>query len=97
MAEISINVNIAERIYPLRINIEEEENIRKAAKLINQKIKEYKENYSVKDGQDVLAMCSLEFVVDKIKAESSNLVEDNGLSERLFDIDQKLSEFFEKH
>ena len=35
MGEISIKINIADRVYPLKVNMEEEEIIRRAAKLIN--------------------------------------------------------------
>lgn len=61
MDELSIKVNIAGRIYPLTIKAEEEECIRKAAKEINEKIKEYQKMYAVRDKQDLLAMCALEY------------------------------------
>ena len=44
MGEISIKINIADRVYPLRVTTEEEEVIRYAAKLINEKIKELQDN-----------------------------------------------------
>ena len=44
MGEISIKINIADRVYPLKVNMEEEEIIRRAARLINDRIKEYQEN-----------------------------------------------------
>ena len=46
MAELSIKVNIAGRVYPLTVKREEEETVRKAAKLINDRMKDYEENYS---------------------------------------------------
>ena len=36
--DISIKVNIGDRIYPLKIQAKEEEYVRKAAKLLNEKI-----------------------------------------------------------
>jgi cell division protein ZapA (FtsZ GTPase activity inhibitor) len=51
MGEISIKINIADRVYPLKVNMEEEEIIRRAAKLINDRIKEYQENYAVRDSR----------------------------------------------
>ncbi|HEY3388760.1 MAG TPA: cell division protein ZapA, partial [Prolixibacteraceae bacterium] len=36
--KLSININIADRMYPLRIDRKEEEGIRKAAKIINEKV-----------------------------------------------------------
>ena len=61
MSELSIKLNIANRVYPLTIKREEEEAIRKTARMINDKIKEYESDYAVKDKQDLLAMCALEY------------------------------------
>lgn len=64
--EISIKVTIGDRQYPLKIDAVEEESVRKAAKLINEKSKFYQENFSVKDKQDSLAMAALEFATEVI-------------------------------
>jgi len=61
MSDLSIKINIANRVYPLTVKAEEEEGIRKTAKMINERIKEYEQNYAVKDKQDLLAMCALEY------------------------------------
>ncbi len=61
MSELSIKINIANRVYPLTVKMEEEEGIRKTAKMINERIKEYESSYAVKDKQDLLAMCALEY------------------------------------
>jgi cell division protein ZapA len=57
---LRIKISIADRVYPLTINYEQEEAIRKAAKQIDAMIKEFEENYAVRDKQDLLAMCALE-------------------------------------
>lgn len=59
--EISIKINICDRFYPLRINASEEESVRRAGKLINERAHYYIENFSVQDKQDALAMVALEF------------------------------------
>ncbi|REJ82336.1 MAG: cell division protein ZapA [Bacteroidetes bacterium] len=58
---LSIKVSIANRHYPLRITQEEQERVMKAAESVNKRIKEFEENYAVKDKQDLLAMCALQF------------------------------------
>ena len=68
MGEISIKINIADRVYPLKINIEEEEIVRRAAKLINDRIKELQDKYAVKDKQDLLAMSALQFASEAMGA-----------------------------
>ncbi|MDB9775625.1 cell division protein ZapA [Vicingaceae bacterium] len=83
MRNLSIKVIIANRPYPLTVNNEqEEEAIRKAAKRINDILKDYESKYAVKDKQDLLAMCALEFATKSIEIESKNVVDD-GLREEL--------------
>ena len=60
---LSINITIAQRQYPMRIKRSEEEKIRKAAKIINERILQYQQRYSGKDNQDCLAMATLQFVI----------------------------------
>ena len=61
MGDLSIKINIANRVYPLTVKSEEEEGIRKSARMINERIHQYESEYAVKDKQDLLAMCALEF------------------------------------
>ncbi len=60
MSELSIKVTIAGRSYPLTIEREEEENVRRAAKEINNAVDALQSNYAVQDKQDLLAMVALE-------------------------------------
>ena len=57
----------------MRINAGFEENVRAAAKLANDKAKNYTDNYSVKDKQDALAMASLDLATDFIAADKKTL------------------------
>jgi cell division protein ZapA len=61
--KLSIRVNVADRYYPLKVERENEEKIRKAARMINEKVLQYKQRYSDKDVQDFLAMASLQYVI----------------------------------
>lgn len=62
MAEqLKIKISIANRVYPLTINPSQEEGLRKAAKKIEAMIGQFEQSYSVRDKQDVLAMCALQF------------------------------------
>ena len=69
--EISIKVTIGDRQYPLKIDSSEEEFVRKAAKLVNEKSKFYQENFSVKDNQDSLALAALEFASEVMSLNNS--------------------------
>ena len=59
--KLKIKLSIADRVYPLTIAPSQEEGLRKAAKKIEEVIKQYEQSYAVRDKQDVLAMCALQF------------------------------------
>lgn len=59
--KLKIKLSIADRVYPLTIDPNQEEGLRKAAKNIEAMIKQFEQSYSVRDKQDVLAMCALQF------------------------------------
>lgn len=60
---ININLIIADRPYPLKIKKHEEEDVRNAAKEVNEKVKQFQQVYAAKDKQDYLAMSALMFAV----------------------------------
>ncbi|MFX0558310.1 cell division protein ZapA [Maribacter sp. CXY002] len=59
--KLKIKLSIADRVYPLTIDPSQEEGLRKAAKNIEQLAKKFEQSYAVRDKQDVLAMCALQF------------------------------------
>ncbi len=73
--KLSIRVNVADRYYPLKVERENEEKIRKAARMINEKVLQYKQRYSDKDVQDFLAMAALQYVI-KLTEEEEKLEND---------------------
>ncbi len=85
-----ITVVIAERPYRLTVRSEQEEILfRKAAGLLDSKMKEYAGNYAFRDTQDLLAMVSLQFSVECL-----NLQDASGayllLTDRLKEVDNML-------
>jgi len=70
---ININVMLAERLYPLSVDPNQEATIRQAAKMINEKIKSYQQLYAAKDKQDFLAMIALNLGVDNLKEKSQEV------------------------
>jgi len=72
--QLSIKVQIAERFYPLKIKKQDEEKIRKAAKLINDKVLQYKQRYTDKDAQDFMAMAALQFVINLLDCQQQQNV-----------------------
>jgi cell division protein ZapA len=59
--QLKIKLSIADRVYPLTINPDQEEGLRLAAKKIEAMIKRFEKSYAVRDKQDVLAMSALQF------------------------------------
>jgi cell division protein ZapA (FtsZ GTPase activity inhibitor) len=70
--KLSIRINIADRYYPLKIERKDEEKIRTAARLINEKVLQYKQKYVDKDAQDFLAMAALQYVIKVLDLEERN-------------------------
>lgn len=88
MEKYSIKVNIMNRPYPLLVRPEEEEAVRNAAKLINDRIKQYKDRFSVQDEMDLVIMCCLELATDNLNqaaAAQSNQKQAEGMLERIDD------------
>jgi cell division protein ZapA len=61
---ILVTVWLAGRSYRLRIKPEEEEAVRKAVKMADEKVKEMRSHYAGKDDQDFMAMCLLSYAAD---------------------------------
>ena len=91
---LSIKVTIANRQYPLRIARAEEESVRKSAKLINERIKEYEENYAVRDPQDLLAMCVLQFANEANANRTRKSDESIEKATKAIEIEQLLDDYF---
>ena len=91
---LSIKVQIAERFYPLKIKRQDEEKIRKAARLINDKILQYKQRYTDKDSQDFMAMAALQFVISLVDCEQQQNVV--SLEEELGSLSSELDELLKE-
>ena len=74
--KLKIKLSIANRVYPLTIEANQEEGLRKAAKNIETMIKQFEQSYSVRDKQDVLAMCALQFA-SQVEQKSIDKENDN--------------------
>ncbi len=91
--KLKIKISIADRVYPLTIDPRQEEGLRKAAKSIEKLLKQFEESYAVRDKQDVLAMCALQFA-SKVEQESLDTKEDDILvTEKLVAMQQLLDKY----
>jgi len=69
---LKIKLTIANRVYPLTIAPEQEASLRASAKKIESTIQQLEKNYAVRDKQDVLAMCSLQYAAQLEKYKNQN-------------------------
>jgi cell division protein ZapA (FtsZ GTPase activity inhibitor) len=66
---IPVNILIGDRSYRLKIEIQHEEVLRKTAKLVNEKITEYRNEFAGKDTQDYIAMVLLWMATEQQKSQ----------------------------
>ena len=89
--KLKIKLSIADRVYPLTVDPSQEEGLRSASKKIDVMIKQFEQNYAVRDKQDVLAMCALQFA-SQLEQKQIEKTEDNQESlERLKKINDLLA------
>ena len=73
--KLKIKLTLADRVYPMTITADQEASLRASAKKIDAMIKQLEENYAVRDKQDVLAMCALQYAAQLEKQSENKEVE----------------------
>ncbi len=92
--KVKLKITIAGRQYPMSVKAEEEEIIRKAGKQINELIKDFEQKYDIRDKQDALAMCSLQYVSKTIGLEKNEVDGEEKTQKRLRKIIDELQQQF---
>jgi cell division protein ZapA len=94
---LKIKLTIANRVYPLSIAPEQESSLRASAKKIEATIQQLEKNYAVRDKQDVLAMCSLQYAAQveqsKNNPQTTVIVEEDKIQELIGLIDLHLAAY----
>ncbi len=88
-----IKLSIADRVYPLTIKPEQEEGLRMATKKIEEMIKRFEKSYAVRDKQDVLAMCALQFATQVEQKQIDTIEVSQHVEEKLENLNQLLHDF----
>ncbi|HZL10205.1 MAG: cell division protein ZapA [Flavobacteriaceae bacterium] len=89
--KLSINIKIDGRSYPLTVDRKDEEKYRKAAKIINDIVLQYRQKYLASDSQDVLAMTAIQFVLKTIDLEEK--VDRSPMFDELKKLDEDLGDY----
>jgi len=94
--KLKIKLSIADRVYPLTVFPHQEEGLRKAGKAIEKAIKQFEQSYAVRDKQDVLAMCALQFATKSEQTSINNSNQVLETEEKLEALNELLQEYLEK-
>lgn len=93
--KLKIKIAIADRIYPMTVELPQEEGLRTASKKIDVLIKQYEENYAVRDKQDVLAMCALQFASELENKQIENAIDGTETIERIKKLNALLDQYLD--
>lgn len=91
MGKLSIKIKIAEREYPIKAPAHEEGLLRTAGKFINDRLRQYKEQFGIQDKQDLLAMIALDCVVEKLRSEADQAGIQSAIAGKIEDLDKLVS------
>lgn len=94
--KLKIRISIADRVYPLTVDPSQEEGLRRASKKIDAMIRQFEENYAVRDKQDVLAMCALQFASQVEQKQIDTTTETGDAHDRLKELNIRLAEYLSK-
>ncbi|MBX3242741.1 MAG: cell division protein ZapA [Chitinophagaceae bacterium] len=90
---ITVNVAIGDRTYRIKINRNDEEQVRKTLKIINDKIIEFKTEFAGKDMQDYISMVLLWYATQAQSGKETVLEKD--LEEVFRRMDEQLNKTLE--
>jgi cell division protein ZapA len=93
--KLKIKISIADRVYPLTVDLSQEEGLRSASKKIDVMMKQFEENYAVRDKQDVLAMCALQFASQVEQKKIDNAINGEETIERIKKLNAVLDQYLD--
>jgi len=91
--KLNIKIMIADRFYPLKIEREKEEGVRKAAKAINDLISKYKQTFAGQETLDYLAMAAFQISTELVELTDKN--QKNVLQNDLLEIEKNIDRYLE--
>ncbi len=75
MEELSVRIKIADREYPMKVSLEDEAKVRQAGKIINEKLKGYRDQFGIDEKQDLLAMVAFDCLMEKMQSSGNHIDE----------------------
>jgi len=91
MGELSIKIKIGDREYPMKVDSAEEERLRIAGRVVNEKMKSYRDHFGIDDKQDLLAMVAFDCLVEKMRSDAASSGITNDIASHISGIDHLIS------
>lgn len=91
MDTLSIKIKIGDRDYPMKVRVEDEARIRRAGKLINDRLKRYREEFGLDDRQDLLAMVAFDCMVETMELSEMSSEDSEKVTSTIQKINDSLS------
>jgi cell division protein ZapA (FtsZ GTPase activity inhibitor) len=85
---IAVSLLVGDRTYRVRVPAQEEEQLRKTAKFLNDKVIEYKKTVAGKDMQDYIAMALLWYATQPPSEALGNLIIQQDMKDQFEKIEQ---------
>lgn len=83
MEPLSIKIKISDRIYPMKVQSEDETFVRQASKMLEERIRAYQKNLGIQDQQDLLAMVAFDCLVEGLRMKGKATIETNTLIRKI--------------
>jgi cell division protein ZapA len=93
---VSISVTVGERQYPLKIRAQDEELVRQAEHLINEKFNEFQLRFTGQEKIDYLAMSALMNFVDLLKNQNADGEQNQMLFQKISEAEKMIAEAMKK-
>lgn len=92
MTELSIRLKIGDREYPMKVSADDEEKVRKAGKIINERIREYRNRFGINDKQDLLAMVAFDCIIEQLSTEGPQMQVDDAANNKVDQLNALLNQ-----
>jgi cell division protein ZapA len=96
MGDLSIKIKIGDREYPMKVKPEEEERVRLAGRLLNDKLKNFREHFKIDDKQDLLSMIAFDAQAGLLKSEHSKVELLKKFDDKIAELDDLLTRTLKK-
>lgn len=83
MEPLSIKIKISDRIYPMKVQSEDETFVRQSSKILEERIRAYQKNLGIQDQQDLLAMVAFDCLVEGLRMKGNATIETNTLIQKI--------------